>query len=494
MCAASRAVVFLSLFVASAFAQDVDAFEERELRHLEREFRQELASQRPAVSLASARQSLPGQASRELRQKQVVAKEMRGQLESSVTDAVQHMSDVAKIKHARAKKQAQLRNSKSKRNILQSKMRQMEHTHARLVDSLHRDIDPKLDQARDRLKKKQDVYQNEAAATQFWEDQERKARVEANEMIQDEKAARDRLSELKAQVGWAQRQEELAEKQFVYDKQMAKEEVQSLKYAEDQYKSELLRVKKAKEATQMKAERTGHENNELAMEELEDARRDLAADEDEAHDWKENVDNIRAKTVDMLKENATSHDSVLEMQAQLNFTKQQEALAVNEYKLKHAMVAQGLQTLAHAKNKHMAEAAKLRAAGKSAKASEESVRKLGAIRDMQQQEVENSIARREGKLQNEMKKWELARDSASHEIKSLESDYADWQGGQQQRAKRIAQAAAATAEASKMFADGMREAVDKRQTKVAQDAVAASKIDWGDDWARSDNDGEVFPA
>jgi len=94
-----------------------------------------------------------------LKEKQLAAKESRGQLEGKVSEVTRHMNDAMSIKHAIGQKEAEIRRERSKLAGLERESKHVEETHASLVSSLHRVLEPKLMFARTRLERKERVLE-----------------------------------------------------------------------------------------------------------------------------------------------------------------------------------------------------------------------------------------------------------------------------------------------------------------------------------------------
>lgn len=402
---------------------------------------------------------------------QRAAKAARSQLVGAVTDAKQHSNEADAIKHSIAVRQARLRSARHQKNVLNDEVHQIGRAHDLLVKSLHKTLDPKLDSARMFSKKHQQRYQNEVDAAKYWEDQERSIKEEAYRMVKDEKAAQTSLQELQSKVTWAKQQEEIAEGKFHYSNQMAKEEAQSLKYAEEQYQSEAARLKNAEDAAKLVMQKVGAQDDIRAMQELEDAQRDVRAKQDEAQDWKDNLDHIREQAAEMSRENMTSFANLQETETQLSWAQQQEKLAEKQFKEKRDMAAQEVETLKNAEHKFAAEVSQLKLAEAGAQAADESVRRLNVVRDREEQKVEKVIANGKRRLRHKMQESEASRARTAHEIDSLQHQYSQWQDSQQQRLRHLDAVKSATQAASDQYAQSLQDEFNEGQEKAYEDEL-----------------------
>jgi len=426
--------------------------------------------------------ALTGDEVQELKQRQSAVNEAQGKLRGTVNDATMHMNDVEKIKRSIAQKEARLRYQKHKNHVLEDNVEQIELAHAKLVKSLHKTMDPKVEAAAARLKKKEEVLQNEKDATSYWAGQEEKVKTEAGEAIKEEEAAHSRLVELQGQLERSKQEESTAEKKSLYDQQMAKEVSQSLDYAKGQYDKQASELTAAQEKLKEVEATVGTNDDIRAMEQVEDMRWTVHADEDEAQNWKDNVEHISTQVSELSKENETSHNNLVELQSQISWTKQQLELAEKQYKLKQEIAAQEVPTLKYVKTKYEAEASKLKTAEAGAKSADESVKKLEAIREREEQKVKHHLARGKDKIQKKMREWEAERDETSREIGSLEQDYASWQEEQQQRRQEVEASEEAEEAASLAYSSRQQQTFNKAQTR----AFGGATLDdaWNGEWTK----------
>lgn len=395
----------------------------------------------------------------------------RSKLVGAVRDAKQHSNEADAIKHDIAVRQSRLRSGHHLQHVLDDEVQQIGMAHDMLVKSLHKTLDPKVESANMRSRKHQQSYKNEVDAAKYWEDQEHSIKEEAYRMVNDEKAAQTSLHELQSKVTWAKQQEELAENKFHYSNQMAKEEAQSLKYAQQQYRSEAARLKKAEDVAKLVVQKVGNQDDIRAMQELEDAQRDVRAKQDEAQDWKDNLEHIRDQAMEMAKENMTSFANLQETQTQLSWAQQQAQLADKQFKEKRDMAAQEVETLKNAEHKFEAEVAKLKVAENQKGAAEESVRRLNVIRNMEEQKVDQTLANGKLRLRHKMQESAAARSQTLQQIHSLEDQYSQWKESQQQRLQHLDQVKAATQAASDQYAQSLQEEFNEGQEKEYQDEL-----------------------
>jgi len=184
----------------------------------------------------------------DLKVKQLTAKQTRGELEGKVSEAVRHMNDAMAIKHAISKKEAQLRVAQSKLESLEREASHIDGTHASLVSSLHRVLEPKLESARMRLEKKEILLKRETEATSGWKQKKEQIHEHALEFLKEKKMAQQSLLEAEKQVALAKKEEEVAQKRYDDERKRTAQEVQSFRYAETREKAEITHEKAAEEA------------------------------------------------------------------------------------------------------------------------------------------------------------------------------------------------------------------------------------------------------
>lgn len=178
----------------------------------------------------------------------LAAKEARGQLEGTVTDAVHHMNDAMSIKHAIQKKESELRIESGKLQTLQADAGRLEQTRESLVTSLRRMLGPKVMFARERLEKKEAILHKEESAARAWKEKKDQLKASAMETIKQKKASHEALLEAEAEVAKAKKKEEMARIRYERDRSKTAEEVQSFRYAETRHNAELEHEKAARAA------------------------------------------------------------------------------------------------------------------------------------------------------------------------------------------------------------------------------------------------------
>jgi len=181
-----------------------------------------------------------------LQQKQQAAKELRGELEGTVTNAVHHRNDAMGMKQAMAKKEAQLRREKGKLQALEKDEGRLGDTRSELVSSLHRMLGPKIMKARARFEKKEVVLHKEEQATMAWKAKTDQLKASAMELIKKKKESHQSFLQAEEEVAQAKKKQELARIQYEHDRVRTGEEVQSYRYAETRFKAELTHEQAAK--------------------------------------------------------------------------------------------------------------------------------------------------------------------------------------------------------------------------------------------------------
>lgn len=174
-----------------------------------------------------------------LKEKQMVAKQDRAELEGKVSEVVHHMNDAMSIKHAISQKEAALRIQKNKIRALEREVKHLDQTHGSLVNSLHRVLEPKLMFAASRLEKKERVAEKEAQAANGWKEKKEQLHIHALQLIKEKNAAHQSLLEAQAEVARAKQREELADKRYRSERQDTSREVASYRYAETRFKAEI---------------------------------------------------------------------------------------------------------------------------------------------------------------------------------------------------------------------------------------------------------------
>lgn len=183
-----------------------------------------------------------------LKEKQQAAKETRGQLEGKVSEVVRHMNDAMSIKHAIGKKEAEIRREMSNLAGLEREAKHIEGTHASLVSSLHRVLEPKIMFAQHRLEKKELILQKEAEAVKVWQEKKDQVHAHALEVLEEKKLAHQGVLEAEKDLAEAKKREEVAEHKYNEARQHTSSEIQSYRYAETRVKAEMTHEKAAEEA------------------------------------------------------------------------------------------------------------------------------------------------------------------------------------------------------------------------------------------------------
>lgn len=183
-----------------------------------------------------------------LKERQLAAKETRGQLEGKVAETMKHMNDAVSIKRAINHKEAEILKEQNRLMSLEREAKHIEETHASLVNSLHRVLEPKLMFARDRLRKKAMVFDREQQVAKGWEQKRDQLHDHAIEMLKEKKVAHAGLLEAEQQVAQAKRAEGVARIKYEHERQRVGDEIQSFRYSETRLKAEVAHEKSAEEA------------------------------------------------------------------------------------------------------------------------------------------------------------------------------------------------------------------------------------------------------
>jgi len=392
-----------------------------------------------------------------------------------VNDASLHMADPAKIKRSIAKKQAELRKALRLHHNLEDDMKQIENAHSALASSAHKTNDPNYEKARARLKRKQAGVNDEKSALKYWSDQVQHVKLEAQEAVLDEKAAAKKVLELQGRSQFALQQEDIAERKAQYNKQIADEEVASLKYAERQFDKEESRFVVAQQTAKDVEQQNQGRDSMRAMEEVEDAQRAMRAEKDEAENWKTNRDHIAEQVTDLIKQQKASHTNLLDAEAQVGFAKNEQAVSEKQLLLKRKVTAQELRALKYVETKYAGEASRVKVAEAAAKSAEHSVQKLDAIRGVEEEKVHHQLAKGKTKLHKKMKKEEDADTQTASEIDTLEKQYTNWQQEQQTRSQLVDETQKESAVAAEAYRAEQQGAFTKAQEKAFQYELASSR-------------------
>jgi len=405
-------------------------------------------------------------------QKRQALKETVGTLEGVVNDVQAHSADAAKIKHAIAQKQSQLRVAKHKHNVLTDNEEQLEKAHAHLIKSLHKDHDPKVQKARSHFEKVQEGYLDKVDNKQHWESELRKDKAEDEQVVKEEREADHALTELQSELELEKKEEEKAETKFRYSKQMAKEETQSLAFSDERYKSELSRLKKAQDKEREVEVSVGAESDAKIrdMQEVEDAKRDVRAEQDDVDDWKANLDTVNEKVAEMTKENATAYKNLMESQAKLKQTQLQAKSAKSELKGKQEKAAKAYDLVKTAEAKVEEFSAKLKLAKAGAAAALDAQKRLDTIRAKEEQKIEADSAHGKEKLEHKIKDMDASRDHTATDIANLNSQYADWQKNQLERVQKVKAVKEKVQSASKDYTESLKDARARLPKKAPKPA------------------------
>lgn len=183
-----------------------------------------------------------------LKEKEMAEKAARNQLQQTVGEAVSHMNDAVAIKQAMAKKEAQLRLEENKLKMLGYETHEIEASHASLLNSLHRVLEPKLMFAKERLLKRERLYEDEDRMAIGWRDKKEQLKQSALELIKGRNAAKENLLQVEEQVAEMKHKEEQARRVFERQRQRTTEGVHTYQYADTKYKAEVEHEKASKES------------------------------------------------------------------------------------------------------------------------------------------------------------------------------------------------------------------------------------------------------
>lgn len=276
-----------------------------------------------------------------LKEKQQAAKETRGQLEGKVSEVVRHMNDAMSIKHAIGVKEAEIRRERSKLMGLEREAKHVEETHASLVESLHRVLEPKIMNAQHRLERKEMILEKEHQAVKGWKEKQDQIHAHALQLLEDKKVAKQGFEQAEHEIAEAKKRAEVMESKYKEARQLTGQEIQSYRYAETRVKAEFTHEKAAEEAAEAARESVKKLGNVLQVEsqkveESMDAQKSsihqrmekiTAAQEGTAqqvinlkqryHEWQESQRVRAADVVTKAEETATAAEAFADRQKQV---------------------------------------------------------------------------------------------------------------------------------------------------------------------------------
>jgi len=193
-----------------------------------------------------------------LKEQREAAKEVRGELEGTVTDAVQHMNDATSLKQAMVKKENQMRMASSKLKVLEADAAKLGGTQSNLVSSLRRMLGPKVMFARERFEKKEKILQKEEEAAKAWQEKRDQLKESAMALIKQKHEQQQSLIQAEQEVEQAKKKAELARSLYEDDRRKTADQVQSYRYAETRFAAEVQHEAAAKAAAMAAHEALEH--------------------------------------------------------------------------------------------------------------------------------------------------------------------------------------------------------------------------------------------
>jgi len=193
-----------------------------------------------------------------LNEQREAAKEVRGELEGTMTDAVQHMNDAASLKQAMIKKENQMRRASAKLKVLEADAAKLGGTQNNLVSSLRRMLGPKVMFARERFEKKEKMLHKEEEAAKAWQEKRDQLKESAMALIKQKHERQQSLIQAEEEVEQAKKKAEMARSQYEDDRRKTADQVQSYRYAETRFAAEVQHEKTAKAAAMAAHEALEH--------------------------------------------------------------------------------------------------------------------------------------------------------------------------------------------------------------------------------------------
>lgn len=278
---------------------------------------------------------------------QNAAKSSRTELESKVGETVRHMNDAVSIKHAIAQKEALIRKEQSKLMGLEREAKHVEETHASLVSSLHRVLEPKLMFARERLGKKELNLEKEQQAVEGWTQKRAQLHDHALVMLKEKKALHANLLEAEQKVLQAKREEEVSRIKYEHERQKTGQEIQSFRYSETRLTAEKTHEKAAEEATLAAKESVSKITHVLEVE-SEKVEGSMEVNKNRIHQKMEQIGVARHKTeaeiVEMKSQYKVWQESQRQRAADVVRKGQETAMASQAYADRQRQVLDSAQT------------------------------------------------------------------------------------------------------------------------------------------------------
>merc|ERR1740130_1921147 len=205
-------------------------------------------------------------------------------------------------------------------------------------------------------------------------------------------------------------------------------------------------------------------------------------EETAAKAWREKKDLLKTSAMEFIAQKKTSHQSLLEAEAELARAKKKEEMARLQYEHDRTSTGEKVQSYRYAETRYVAEAQHEKTAKAAAMAARESVEKLYNVEHAEQEKVDQSILYRKERLHRKINEVETLREKSRHEIEELEQKYRDWQQNQRERTADVVKKSQETQAASDAYAARQQQVLDTAQAKVTRDAEGAGDWDgWGGD-------------
>jgi hypothetical protein len=171
------------------------------------------------------------QAMRSLKSKKQEAAQVRSAYETEVKTAIRAMNEAQGLRMMVSKTEAEMREEKRKMHRLAEDRLRLDKTHHHLVSSLHHIMDPKLELADSRVKDEEEEVKGLEEDSSRWKQKEEQFHSSSIAMIEERRASKKRVEDAKAAEAKAQKETEMAEKQYMNDKRNVNFNVQGYRYA-----------------------------------------------------------------------------------------------------------------------------------------------------------------------------------------------------------------------------------------------------------------------
>jgi len=206
----------------------------------------------------------------------------------------------------------------------------------------------------------------------------------------------------------------------------------------------------------------------------------LHKEEEAARAWLAKKDQLKTSAMEVIKKRESSHQILLEAEAEMARAKKKEMVARMRYEHEITSTADKVQSYRYAETRYKAEVHHEHLARTAVEASRQSLHNLYSVEKVEQEKVDKSIVRRKEHLQRKMQTVEAARDKTSHELTDLAERYSSWEGKQRERTADVVKKSRETQEASRAYAARQQQVLDAASAKVTKDAEGAGDWDgWG---------------